>query len=112
MPTLAQLLRAGVTCARVDLSWGTKQYHEQSLANLQEAMHQTRLLCRYPSLLARAEADASTPCHQPLGQQRLPPLVSAGLPEAPLTSRRPLALPASPSLTAACGWTQLGGRWW
>jgi hypothetical protein len=47
VPTLARLLRAGVTCARVDLSWGTRVYHEASLANLAEAMRQTRLLCRW-----------------------------------------------------------------
>ncbi len=44
--TLARLLQAGVACARVDLSWGTKEYHARSLANLAEAMHQTRRLCR------------------------------------------------------------------
>ncbi|KAL4434114.1 hypothetical protein ABPG75_000555 [Micractinium tetrahymenae] len=43
--TLAKLLQAGVTCARVDLSWGTKEYHARSLANLAEAMLQTRRLC-------------------------------------------------------------------
>ena len=46
MPTLTRLLQAGVACARIDLSWGTKQYHARSLANLQEAMQQTRRLCR------------------------------------------------------------------
>ncbi|KAL4446774.1 hypothetical protein ABPG77_008018 [Micractinium sp. CCAP 211/92] len=43
--TLTRLLQAGVACARVDLSWGTKEYHARSLANLAEAMHQTRRLC-------------------------------------------------------------------
>ncbi|EFN57223.1 hypothetical protein CHLNCDRAFT_143690 [Chlorella variabilis] len=42
--TLVRLLRTGVTCARVDLSWGTKEYHQRSLRNLAEAMQQTRLL--------------------------------------------------------------------
>jgi pyruvate kinase len=46
VPTLTRLLQAGVACARIDLSWGTKQYHARSLANLQEAMQQTRRLCR------------------------------------------------------------------
>ena len=47
MATLVRLLRTGVTCARVDLSWGTKEYHQRSLRNLAEAMQQTRLLCRW-----------------------------------------------------------------
>jgi pyruvate kinase len=46
VPTLVRMLEAGVTCARVDLSWGTKQYHARSLTNLGEAMKQTRRLCR------------------------------------------------------------------
>jgi hypothetical protein len=55
VPTLARLLRAGVTCARVDLSWGTKEYHAGSLANLAEAMRQTRLLCRWGGQPGRLE---------------------------------------------------------
>ena len=43
---MVKMLEAGVTCARVDLSWGTKQYHARSLTNLGEAMKQTRRLCR------------------------------------------------------------------
>ncbi|KAI3434821.1 hypothetical protein D9Q98_002878 [Chlorella vulgaris] len=45
VPTLARLLQAGLTCARVDLSWGTTDNHVRSLQNLDEAMKQTRLLC-------------------------------------------------------------------
>ncbi|PSC73194.1 Pyruvate kinase [Micractinium conductrix] len=45
VPTLVRLLVAGVTCARIDLSWGTKEYHARSLANLSEAMQQARRLC-------------------------------------------------------------------
>lgn len=44
--TLSRLLLAGVTCARINLSWGTKAYFEHCLANLGEAMKQTRRLCR------------------------------------------------------------------
>ncbi len=43
---LERLLRAGVTCARINLSWGSKEYHARSLANLAEAMKRTRRLCR------------------------------------------------------------------
>lgn len=46
VPTLVKLLEAGVTCARVNLSWGTRDYHARSLSNLAEAMKQTRRLCR------------------------------------------------------------------
>lgn len=44
--TLSRLLLAGVTCARINLSWGTKAYHEHCLKNLGDAMKQTRRLCR------------------------------------------------------------------
>ncbi|KAK9796683.1 hypothetical protein WJX73_008597 [Symbiochloris irregularis] len=43
--TLCQLLSAGASCARVDLTWGTLDYHKQSLNNLTEAMRKTRKLC-------------------------------------------------------------------
>eukprot|EP00884_Botryococcus_braunii_P017215 jgi/Botrbrau1/4177/Bobra.0192s0037.1 len=43
--TLAALLEAGATCARVDLTWGPVEYHRKSLLNLQEAMKRTRRLC-------------------------------------------------------------------
>jgi pyruvate kinase len=49
VPTLCRLLEAGMSCARVSLSWGTKGYHERSLANLAEAMRQTKRLCRCAS---------------------------------------------------------------
>lgn len=42
---LERLLRAGVTCARVNLSWGAKEYFAYCLANLAEAMKRTRRLC-------------------------------------------------------------------
>ncbi|GAB4821631.1 hypothetical protein N2152v2_008677 [Parachlorella kessleri] len=42
---LARMLEAGVTCARIDLTWGTKEYHRRSLRNLSEAMRRTRRLC-------------------------------------------------------------------
>lgn len=43
--TLSRLLQAGVTCARVNLSWGTKEYHALCLSNLAAAMKRTRRLC-------------------------------------------------------------------
>lgn len=42
---LAELLEAGVTCARIDLTWAPIEYHRTSLINLHEAMRQTKRLC-------------------------------------------------------------------
>eukprot|EP00887_Chlorella_sp_A99_P006668 scaffold3.g6668.t1 len=42
---LSQMLLAGVTCARVDLTWGSVDYHRRSLENLSTAMKATRRLC-------------------------------------------------------------------
>lgn len=42
---LEKLLRAGMTVARFDFSWGTLAYHQESLNNLRTAQRNTRLLC-------------------------------------------------------------------
>ena len=42
---LVKLLEAGTTCVRVDLTYGSTEYHRQSLRNLQEAVRKTRRLC-------------------------------------------------------------------
>jgi len=42
---LCDLLEAGMTCARIDLTWAPIEYHKVSLRNLQEAMRRTRRLC-------------------------------------------------------------------
>jgi pyruvate kinase len=42
---LCELLEAGATCARIDLTWAPIEYHRISLQNLQEAMRRTRRLC-------------------------------------------------------------------
>ncbi|PSC76198.1 pyruvate kinase [Micractinium conductrix] len=42
---LVELLEAGVTCARIDLTWAPIEYHRTSLLNLQEAMRRTKRLC-------------------------------------------------------------------
>ncbi|KAK2076476.1 hypothetical protein QBZ16_001001 [Prototheca wickerhamii] len=42
---LCQILEAGATCARIDLTWNSLEYHKKSLANLMEAMKRTRRLC-------------------------------------------------------------------
>ncbi|KAL4425448.1 hypothetical protein ABPG75_009464 [Micractinium tetrahymenae] len=42
---LVALLEAGVTCARIDLTWAPIEYHRRSLLNLQEAMRRTKRLC-------------------------------------------------------------------
>ena len=35
---LSELLEAGATCARIDLTWAPIEYHRLSLQNLNEAM--------------------------------------------------------------------------
>jgi pyruvate kinase len=42
---LCELLEAGATCARIDLTWAPIEYHRLSLQNLNEAMRRTRRLC-------------------------------------------------------------------
>eukprot|EP00890_Picochlorum_soloecismus_P002397 jgi/Picsp_1/3158/NSC_05998-R1_pyruvate kinase len=42
---LCELLNAGVTCARIDLTWAPIEYHRMSLHNLHEAMRRTQRLC-------------------------------------------------------------------
>ena len=42
---LVKLLEAGTTSARVDLTYGSTEYHKQSLRNLQTAVRKTRRLC-------------------------------------------------------------------
>eukprot|EP00891_Asterochloris_glomerata_P008068 jgi/Astpho2/8068/e_gw1.00120.16.1_t len=39
------LLEAGMSCARIDLTWGPVEYHKQSLRNLEQAVRRTRRLC-------------------------------------------------------------------
>jgi len=43
--TLTQLLTHGMSCARLDLTWGTMKFHSDTLKNLAEAMRVTRKLC-------------------------------------------------------------------
>lgn len=43
--TLTKILQAGATAARIDLTWGTMEFHERSLQNLQMAVKNTRRLC-------------------------------------------------------------------
>ncbi|KAL4535000.1 hypothetical protein Ndes2437B_g05753 [Nannochloris sp. 'desiccata'] len=42
---MSKLLLAGVTCARLDLTWGSLQFHLTSLKNLSAAMKATKRLC-------------------------------------------------------------------
>ncbi|KAK9866972.1 hypothetical protein WJX84_008720 [Apatococcus fuscideae] len=42
---LVEMLQAGMSCARIDLTWGPLDYHMQSLRNLQKAVRKTRRLC-------------------------------------------------------------------
>lgn len=42
---LCELLNAGMTCARIDLTWAPIEYHRMSLHNLHEAMRRTQRLC-------------------------------------------------------------------
>ncbi|KAG2497916.1 hypothetical protein HYH03_004180 [Edaphochlamys debaryana] len=43
--TLCSLLEAGMTVARVDLTWGPLDYHKRSLRNLSAAMKRVRRMC-------------------------------------------------------------------
>ncbi|EIE21536.1 Phosphoenolpyruvate/pyruvate domain-containing protein [Coccomyxa subellipsoidea C-169] len=43
--TLVDLLESGLAAARIDLTWGSLEYHKQSLRNLQLASQKTKLLC-------------------------------------------------------------------
>ncbi|KAK9908291.1 hypothetical protein WJX75_005628 [Coccomyxa subellipsoidea] len=43
--TLVSLLESGLAAARVDLTWGSLEYHKQSLRNLQAATQKTKHLC-------------------------------------------------------------------
>ncbi|GIL69969.1 hypothetical protein Vretimale_10037 [Volvox reticuliferus] len=42
---LEQLLQAGMTIARFDFSWGSMEYHQETLDNLRVAMRNTKRLC-------------------------------------------------------------------
>ncbi len=42
---MSKMLVAGVTCARLDLTWGSLQFHQTSLKNLSAAMKATKKLC-------------------------------------------------------------------
>eukprot|EP00210_Caulerpa_lentillifera_P008549 g8154.t2 len=39
------MLEAGMACARIDMSWGTKAYHDETVDNLQRAVRHTKILC-------------------------------------------------------------------
>mmetsp|Transcript_6339 Transcript_6339/g.18214 ORF Transcript_6339/g.18214 Transcript_6339/m.18214 type:complete len:686 (+) Transcript_6339:188-2245(+) len=43
--TLSLMLEAGMTCVRLDLTWGTLEYHKQTLRNVAEASKRTHKLC-------------------------------------------------------------------
>ncbi len=42
---LSSLLQAGMTSARVDLTWGPLEFHKKSLDNLQQAVQKSRKFC-------------------------------------------------------------------
>lgn len=42
---LEALLQSGMTIARFDFSFGTREYHQETLQNLKTAMHNTKRLC-------------------------------------------------------------------
>ncbi|PNG82975.1 Pyruvate kinase, cytosolic isozyme, partial [Tetrabaena socialis] len=42
---LEELLRTGMTVARFDFSWGSMEYHQETLDNLRTAQRNTRRLC-------------------------------------------------------------------
>lgn len=43
--TLTDMLNAGMSVARIDLSWGSRMYHQQTLDNLRAAMQSTKRMC-------------------------------------------------------------------
>jgi pyruvate kinase len=43
--TLSDMLTAGMSVARIDLSWGSRSYHQHTLHNLRSAMQRTKSLC-------------------------------------------------------------------
>lgn len=45
VPTLIKMLEAGMSVARIDLTWGPLAYHRRSLDNLQTAMQSCKKLC-------------------------------------------------------------------
>jgi hypothetical protein len=45
VPTLVHMLEAGMSVARIDLTWGPIAFHRRSLDNLQQAMRASRRLC-------------------------------------------------------------------
>ena len=104
--TLVQLLHAGVTCARVDLSWGTLEYHTRSLRNLAEAMKATRRLCRWAG--PRRGAGGSRAVS--LGCGRVSNAAPAQCVMLPLLLS--WHLPPHPNPAAVCGWTRRGARSW
>jgi pyruvate kinase len=43
--SIESMLRAGMSVARFDFSWGDEQYHQETLENLKQAVKNTRRLC-------------------------------------------------------------------
>lgn len=61
--TLIQLLTHGMSCARLDLTWGTMQFHSDTLKNLAEAMKATKKLCAVWVDTSGREIVVSRPTH-------------------------------------------------
>ncbi|CAD7705116.1 unnamed protein product [Ostreobium quekettii] len=45
VPVLVQLLDEGMSVARIDFSWGSQEYHQETLENLRQAVRQTKKRC-------------------------------------------------------------------
>ena len=62
VPMLEKLLRAGMNVARFNFSHGTHEYHQETLDNLRQAMHNTGILCAV-MLDTKVSLSLSSVCH-------------------------------------------------
>jgi pyruvate kinase len=64
--TLENLLRAGMSVARFDFSWGDEAYHQETLENLKIAVKNTRRLCAIMLDTVGPELQVVNPSNEPI----------------------------------------------